>query len=148
MILHQFPLLSAQIDRFLQTTIVMIILKLPINITIHLIITFILHQTQLPIQILTKITFKVIQLQQHKIPSYNYHIPLLHRIYILKIKQLRILPLLILTSHKLLKSNFKTLQLHIYQLILCIKCIQSLILIQIHYHKIQFNIYLLNSHNN
>ena len=60
MMLHQFPLLSAQIDRFLQTTIVMIILKLPINITIHLIITFILHQTQLPIQISTKITLKLI----------------------------------------------------------------------------------------
>ena len=43
MILHQFLLLFAQIDRFLQTTIVMIIPKLPINITIHLIITFILH---------------------------------------------------------------------------------------------------------
>ena len=72
MILHQFPPLSAQIDRFLQTTIVMIILKLPINITIHLIITFILHQTQLPIQISTEITLKLKQLQQHKTPSYNY----------------------------------------------------------------------------
>ena len=51
MILHQFPPLFAQTDRPLQTTIVMIILKLPINITIHLIITFILHQIQLPIQI-------------------------------------------------------------------------------------------------
>ena len=148
MILHQFPPLSAQIDRFLQTTIVMIILKLPINITIHLIITFILHQTQLPMQISTKITLKLIQLQQHKTPSYHYHIPLLHRIYILKIKDFRILPLLILISHKLLKGDFKTLHLHIYQLILCIKCIQVQILIQIHNHKIQFNIYLLNSHNN
>ena len=62
-ILHQYPLLSAQIDRFLQTTILMIILKIPINITIHLIITFILHQTKLPIQILTKITLKEIQFQ-------------------------------------------------------------------------------------
>ena len=148
MSLHHFPLLSAQIDRFLQTTILMIILKLPINITIHLIITFILHQTQLPIQTSTKTTLKLIQLQQHKTPSYNYHIPLLHRIYFFKFKQLRILPLLILISHKLLKGDFKTLHLHIYQLILCIKCIQILILIQIHYHKIQFNIYLLNSHNN
>ena len=86
MILHQFPLHSAQIDRFLQTTIVMIILKLPINITIHLIITFILHQTQLPIQISTKIILKLKQLQQHKTLSYNYHIPLLHGICILKIK--------------------------------------------------------------
>ena len=149
-ILHQFSLLSSQIDRFHQTTNLMIILKLPINITIHLIITFILHQTQLPIQISTKITLKLIQLQQHKTPSYNYHIPLLHRIYILKIKQLRILPLLILISHKLLKGDFKTLHLHIYKLILCIKCIQIQIpiLIQIHYHKMQLNIYLLNSHNN
>ena len=67
-----------------------------------------------------------------------------------KIKELCVLPLLILISHKLLKGDFKTLHLHIYQLILCIKCIQIqiLILIQIHYHKIQFNIYLLNSHNN
>ena len=80
MILHQFLLLSAQIDRFLQTTIVMIIPKLPINITIHLIITFILHQ----IQISTKITLNSIQLQQHKTHSYNYYIPVLHRIYILK----------------------------------------------------------------
>ena len=119
MILHQFPVLSAQIDRFLQTTIIMIILKLPINIMIPLIITFILHQTQLPILISTKITLKLKQLQQHKTPSYNYHVPLLHRIYILKIKQLRILPLLILITHKLLKEDFKTLHLHIYQLILC-----------------------------
>ena len=43
MILHQFALLSAQIDRFLQIIIIMIILKLPINITILLIINFILH---------------------------------------------------------------------------------------------------------
>ena len=109
MILHQFPLLSAQLDRFLQTTISMIILKLPINITIHLITTFIPHQTLLPIQISTKITLKLIQRQQHNTLSYNYHIPLFHRIYILKIKQLRILPLLILISHKLLKGDFKTL---------------------------------------
>ena len=47
MILHQFLLLSAQIDRFLQTIIVMIILKLPINITILSIIIFILHQIQI-----------------------------------------------------------------------------------------------------
>ena len=150
MILHQFPPLFAQTDRPLQTTIVMIILKLPINITIHLIITFILHQIQLPIQISTNIALKLIQLQQHKTPSYNYHIPMLHRKYILKIKELRILPLLILISHRLLKEDFITLHLHIYQLILCIKCIQIqiLTLIQIHYHKIQSNIYLLNSHNN
>ena len=109
MILHQFPLLSAQLDRFLQTTISMIILKLPINITIHLITTFIPHQILLPIQISTKITLKLIQRQQHNTLSYNYHIPLFHRIYILKIKQLRILPLLILISHKLLKGDFKTL---------------------------------------
>ena len=140
MILHQFLLLSAQIDRFLQTTIVMIIPKLPINITIHLIITFILHQ----IQISTKITLNSIQLQQHKTLSYNYYIPVLHRIYILKIKELRILQLLILIPHNLLKGDFKTLHLHIYQLILCIKCIQILIQIliqiQIHYDKIQLNI--------
>ena len=43
MILYQFPLFSAQIDQFLQITTVMIILKLRINITILLIITFILH---------------------------------------------------------------------------------------------------------
>ena len=47
MILHQLLLLSAQIDRFLQTIIVMIILKLPINITILSIIIFILHQIQI-----------------------------------------------------------------------------------------------------
>ena len=72
-------------------------------------------------------------------------------IYILKIKELRILQLLILIPHNLLKEDFKTLHLHIYQLILCIKCIQILIQIliriQIHYHKIQLNIYFLNSHN-
>ena len=38
-------------DRPLLVTVLMIILKLPTDITIHLIITFILHQTQLPIQI-------------------------------------------------------------------------------------------------
>ena len=135
MILHQFPSLFAQTDRPLQTTIVMIILKLPINITIHLFITFILHQIQLPIQISTNITLKLLQLPQHKTPSYNYHIPLLHRIYLLKIKELRILQLLILISHKFLKEDFKTLHLHIYLLILCIRCIQILTLIQIHYHN-------------
>ena len=51
MILHQFLLLSAQIDQFLQSIIVMIIHKLPINITIHSIITFILHQIQILMQI-------------------------------------------------------------------------------------------------
>ena len=149
MILHQFPPPFAQTDRPLQTTIVMITLKLPINITIHLIITFILHQIQLPIQISINITLKLIQLQQHKTPSFNYHIPLLHKIFILKIKEPRILPLLILISHRPLKEDFIILHLHIYQLILCIKCIriQILTLIQIHYHKIQSNIYLLNSHN-
>ena len=59
--------------------------------------------------------------------------------------------LLILIPHNLLKEDFKTLHSHIYQLILCIKCIQILIQIliqiQIHYHKIQLNIYLLNSQN-
>ena len=153
MILHKFPPLFAQTDRPLQTTIVMIILKPPINITIHLIITFILHQIQIPIAISTKITLKLIQLHQHKTPSYNYHIPILHRIYILKIKEPRILPLPFLISHRLHKEDFITLHLHIpplYQLILCIKCIQVqiLTLIQIHYHQIQSNIYLLNSHNN
>ena len=45
MILHQFPPPFAQTDRPLLVTILMIILKLPTDITIHLIITFILHQT-------------------------------------------------------------------------------------------------------
>ena len=150
MILHQFPPPFAQTDRPLPTTILMIIPKLPIDITIHLIITFILHQLQLTIQITTNITLKLIQLQQHKTPSYNYQIPILHRIYILKIKEPRILPLLILISHRILKEDFIILHLHIYQLILCIKCIQIqiLTLILIHYHQIQSNIYLLNSHNN
>ena len=39
MILHQFPPPFAQTDRPLPTTILMIIPKLPIDITIHLIIT-------------------------------------------------------------------------------------------------------------
>ena len=100
----------------------------------------------------TKITLNLIRIQQHKTLSYNYHKPVPHRIiYILKIKELRILQLLILIPHNLLKEDFKILQLHIYQLILCIECIQVQILIliqiQIHYHKIQLNIYLLNSHN-
>ena len=75
---------------------------------------------------------------------------ILHRIYILKIKEPRILPLLILISHRILKKDFIIFHLHIYQLILCIKCIQIqiLTLILIHYHQIQSNIYLLNSHNN
>ena len=51
MILHQFPPPFAQTDQPFLVTILMIILKLPTDITIHLIITFILHQTQLPIQI-------------------------------------------------------------------------------------------------
>ena len=150
LILHQFPPPFAQTDRPLPTTILMIIPKLPTDITIHLIITFILHQIQLPIQISTNITLKLIQLQQHKTPSYNYQIPILHRMYILEIKEPRILPLLILISHRILKGDFITLHLHIYQLILCIKCIQIqiLTLIQIHYHKIQSNIYLHHSHNN
>ena len=134
MILHQFPPLFAQLDRPLQTTIVMIILKLPINTTIHLIITFILHQIQLPIQISTNITLKLIQLPQHKTLLYNYHIPLLHRIYILKIKELRIIPRLILTIHKFLKEDF-----HIYQLILCIRCIQIQILTLIQIIHVRFN---------
>ena len=151
-ILHQFLLLSAQIDLFIQPIIVMIIHKLPINITIHSIITFLLHQIQILIQISTKITLNLNRIQQHKTLSYNYHKPVPHRIiYILKIKKLRILQLLILIPHNLLKEDFKTLHLHIYQLILCIKCIQVQILIliqiQFHYHKIQLNIYLLISHN-
>ena len=152
MILHQFLLLFAQIDQFLQTIIVMIIHKLPINITIHSIITFILHQIQILMQISTKININLIRIQQHKTLSYNYHNPVLHRIiYILKIKELRILQLLIPIPHNILKEDFKTLHLQIYQLILCIKCIQILIQIlieiQIHYHKIRLNIYLLNSHS-
>ena len=147
---HQFPPPFAQTDRPLPTTILMIMPKLPTDVTIHLIITFILHQIQLPIQISTNITLKLIQLQQHKTPSYNYQIPILHRIYILEIKEPRIFPLLILISHRILKGDFITLHLHIYQLILCIKCIQIqiLTLIQIHYHKIQSNIYFHHSHNN
>ena len=149
MILHQFLLLSARIDQFLQTIIVMIIHKLPINITIHSIITFILHQIQILRQISTKITLNLIRIQQHKTLSYNYYKPVLFRIiYIFKIKELRTLQLNFLIPHNILKEDFKTLHLHIYELILCIKCIQILIQIQIHYHKIQLNIYLLNSHNN
>ena len=117
----------------------------------HSIITFLLHQIQILI-IKYKINLNLIRIQQHKTLSYNYHQPVPHRIiYILKIKELRILQLLILIPHNLLKEDFKILHLHIYQLILCIKCfqIQILILFQIHfhYHKIQLNIYLLNSHN-
>ena len=150
MILQQFPPPFAQTDRPLQTTIVMIILKLPTDITIHLIITFIHHQIQIPIQIPTNITLILIQFQQHKTPSYNYQIPIRPRIYILKIKEPRILPLLILILHRILKEDFIILHSHIYQLILCIKRIQIqiLTLILTHYHQIQFNIYLLNSHNN
>ena len=152
MILHQFLLLSVQIDQFIQKIIVMIIHKLPINFTIHSIITFLLHQIQILIQISTRITLNLIRIQQHKTLSYNYHKLVPHRIiYILKIKELRILQLLILIPHNLLKEDSKTLHLHIYQLIRCINCIQVqiqiLIQIRIHYHKIQLNIYLLNSHN-
>ena len=120
-ILHQFLLLFAQIDRFLQTTIAMIITELPTNITIHLIITFTLHQIRILIPISTKLTLNLSQLQQYKTLSYKYHIPILHRIYILEIKELRIFQLLILIPHNLLKTDFKTLHLHIYQLILCFK---------------------------
>ena len=83
-------------------------------------------------------------------PSYNYQIPILPRIYILKIKEPRILPLLILILHMILKEDFIILHLHIYQLILCIKRIQIqiLTLILTHYHQIQSNIYLHHSHNN
>ena len=149
-ILHQFPPPFAHTDRPLPTTILMIIPKLPIDITIHLIITSILHQIQLTIQISTNITLKLIQLQQHKTPSYNYQLPIHPRIYILKIEEPRILPLLILILHRILKEDFIILHLHIYQLILCIKRIQIqiLTLILTHYHQIQSNIYLLNSHNN
>ena len=80
-----------------------------INITIHSIITFLLHQIQILIQISTKITLNLIRIQQHTTLSYNYHKPVLHRIiYILKIKELRILQLLILIPHNLLKEDFKT----------------------------------------
>ena len=51
MILHQFPPPFAQTDQPFLVAILMIILKILTDITIHLIITFILHQTQLPIQI-------------------------------------------------------------------------------------------------
>ena len=150
MILHQFPPPFAQTDRLLPATILMIILKLPTDITIHLIITFILHQIQIPIQISTNTTLKLIQFQQHKTPSYNYQIPIRSRIYILKIKEPRILPLLILILHRILKEDFLILHSHIYQLILCIKRIQIqiLTLIPTHYHQIQSNIYLHHSHNN
>ena len=60
MILHQFPPPFAQTDRPLLATILMIILKLPTDITIHLIITFIPHQLQLTIQIPTNTTLKLI----------------------------------------------------------------------------------------
>ena len=96
LILHQSPPPFAQTDRSLPTTILMIIPKLQTDIMIHLIITFILHQIQLTIQIPTNFTLKLIQFQQHKTPSYNYQIPKLPRIYILKIKESHILPLLIL----------------------------------------------------
>ena len=96
LILHQSPPPFAQTDRPLPTTILMIIPKLQTDIMIHLIITFILHQIQLTIQIPTNITLKIIQFQQHKTPSYNYQIPILPRIYILKIKEPHILPLLTL----------------------------------------------------
>ena len=128
----------------------MIIPKLPTDITIHLIITFILHQIQIPIQISTNTTFKLKQLQQHKTPSYNYQRPIRPRIYILKIKEPRILPLLILILHRILKEDFIILHSHIYQLTLCIKRIQIqiLTLILTHYHQIQSNIHLHHSHNN
>ena len=142
LILHQFPPPFAQTDRTLPTIILMIIPKLPTDIMIHLIITFILHQIQLTIQIPTNIILKLIQFQQHKTPSYNYQIPILPRIYILKIKEPRILPLLILILHRILKEDFIILHLHIYHLILCIKRIQIqiLTLILTHYHQIQSNI--------
>ena len=146
LILHQSPPPFAQTDRPLPTTILMIIPKLPTDIMIHLIITFILHQIQLTIQKPTNITLKLIQFQQHKTPSYNYQIPILPRIYILKIKEPRILPLLILILHRILKEDFIILHLHRNQLILCIKRIQIQILT--HYHQIQSNIYLNHSHNN
>ena len=150
LILHQFPPPFAQTDRPLPTTILMIISKLPTDITIHLIITFILHQIQLTIQIPSNITLKFIHFQQHKTPSYNYQIPIRLRIYFLKIKEPRILPLLILILHRILKEDFIILHSHIYQLILCIKRIQIqiLTLILTHYHQIQSNIYLHHSHNN
>ena len=114
MILHQFLLLSAQIDHFIRTIFVMIIHKLPNNITIHSIIIFLLHQIQILIQISTKITLNLIRIQQHKTLSYNYHKLVPHRIiYTLKIEELRILQLLILIPHNLLEEDFKTLHLHI-----------------------------------
>ena len=133
LILHRYPPPFAQTDRSLPTTILLIIPKLQTDIMIHLILAFILNQIQLTIQIPTNITLKLIQFQQHKTPSYNYQIPILPRIYILKIKE-----------------DFIILHSHIYQLILCIKRIQIqiLTLILTHYHQIQSNIYLHHSHNN
>ena len=150
MILHQFPPPFAQTDRPLLATILIIILKLPTDITIQLIITFILHQIQLTIQIQTNTTLKLMKFQQHKTPSYNYQIPIRPRIYILKIKEPRVLPLLILILHRILKEDFIILHLHTSQLILCIERIQIqiLTLILTHYHQIQSNIYLHHSHNN
>ena len=150
MILHQYPPPFAQTDRPLLATILMIILKLPTDITTHLIITFILHQIQLTIQIPTNTTLKLIQFQQHKTPSYNYQIPIRPIIYFLKIKEPRILPLLILILHRIFKEDFIILHLHISQLILCIERIQIqiLTLILTHYHQIHSNIYLHHSHNN
>ena len=74
LILHQIPPPFAQTDRPLPATILMIIPKLPTDITIHLIITFILHQIQLTIQIPTNITIKLIQFQQHKTPHTSQNI--------------------------------------------------------------------------
>ena len=114
-------------------------MKPMIHYNIHLVLRILLlmlHlQQELPLivtsiilmQIPTKITPNLIRIQQHKTLSYNYHKLVPHRIInILKIKELRILQLLILIPRNLLKEDFKTLNLHIYQLILYIKCIQIL----------------------
>ena len=75
MILHQFPPPFAQTDQPLLATILMIIPKLPTDITNHLIITFILHQLQLTIQIPTNTTLKLIQFQH----TLFYRKPTIHK---------------------------------------------------------------------
>ena len=126
----------------------MIILKLPINITIHLIITFILHQTQLPIQISTKITLKLIQLITYNLIQLS-HNTASQNIY----------------SQNQGTSYPSTFYSHVTQA--SQRRLQNPPLTQIptdhlyqmhpnpnpnpnpnHYHKIHFNIYLHNSHNN
>ena len=93
---------------------------------------------------------QIITISTTQTPSYNYQIPIHPRIYILKIKESRVLQFLILILHRILKEDFIILHLHTYQLILCIKRIQIqiLTLILTHYHQIQSNIYLHHSHKN